>query len=103
VTALPLAFSDHAARFYLGVGRDPKRALELARINHKNRDTLDARALVVQAALAAGDTSAACAVVDPLISSGARTQRFIAWQALSRCGRTVDADVIARALGIVHD
>lgn len=100
VKALPLAFADHAARFYLGVGRDPKRALELARINHRNRDTRDARALVVEAALAANDTAAACAVVDPLVTGGTRAQRFIAWQALSRCGRTSDAERLGRTLGI---
>jgi tetratricopeptide (TPR) repeat protein len=102
VAALPLAFSDHAARFYLAVGKNPARALELARINHKNRDTRDARALVAEAALAAGDAAAACAVVDPLISGGTRAQRFVAWQALSRCGRTSDAERLARDLGIVR-
>jgi tetratricopeptide (TPR) repeat protein len=102
VTALPLAFSDHAARFYLGVGKNPARALELARINHKNRDTREARALVIEAALAAGDTSAACAVVGPLIRTGTRAQRFVAWQALSRCGRTDDADELGRKLGIAQ-
>ena len=102
VTALPLAFSDHAARFYLGVGRNPARALELARINHANRDTRDARSLVVEAALAAGDPASACAVVDPLVSGGTRAQRFVAWRALSKCGRTSDADRLARDLGIVR-
>lgn len=101
VAALPLAFSDHAARFYLGVGKDPKRALELANINQRNRDTSEARALVVEATLAAGDTVAACAVVDRLVSGGTRAQRFIAWRALSRCGRAGDAERVARELGIV--
>jgi tetratricopeptide (TPR) repeat protein len=100
VAALPLAFSDHAARFYLK--RDPARALELARVNHANRDTPEARALVVEAALAAGDTKAACAVVEPLIKAGTHAQRFLAWQALSRCGRAADAERLGRDLGIVH-
>lgn len=98
VAALPLAFSDHAARFYLT--RDPARALALAKLNHANRDTRDARALVVEAALAAGDPKAACAVVDPLVSGGTRAQRFVAWQALSRCGRTTDAERLGAELGI---
>jgi tetratricopeptide (TPR) repeat protein len=102
VAALPHAFADHAARFYLGVGKNPARALELARVNHANRDTPDARTLVVEAALAAGDAAAACAVVGPLVSGGTRAHRFVAWQALSRCGRTSDADRIARDLGIAH-
>ena len=100
VAALPLAFSDHAARFYLGIGHDPARALELARINHANRDTLEARALVIEAALAANDAVAACAVVDPLINGGTKAQRFVAWQALSRCGRGSAAEALGRALGV---
>lgn len=102
VAARPLAFADHAARFYLGIGKNPGRALELARINHGNRDTPEARTLVVAAALAAGDAAAACAVVDPLVSVGTHAHRFIAWQALSRCGRAADADRLAGELGITH-
>ncbi len=102
VEALPLAFADHAARFYLGVGKNPARALELARITQNNRDTREARALVAEAALAAGNAPAACAVVDPLVSGGTRAQRFITWKALARCGRTDDADRLGRELGIVQ-
>lgn len=100
VATLPLAFADHAARFYLGIGKNPTRALELARINLDNRPTREARALLVEAALAAGDAAATCAGVDPLANGGTRSQRFVAWQALSRCGRTADADRLARELGI---
>ena len=100
VAALPLAFSDHAARFYLG--RDPAHALELARANLANRDTREARALVVEAALAARDATAACAVVQPLIDSRVRAQRFWAWRALAQCGRRADADRLAAELGIAH-
>jgi hypothetical protein len=39
----PLAFADHAADFYAGIGNDRRRALELARTNSANRPT--ARAL----------------------------------------------------------
>lgn len=102
VAALPLAFADHAARFYLGVGKNPARALELARIDHENRNTHDARALVAEAALAAGDAAAACAVVDPLVTGGTRAHQFVAWQALSRCGRREDAERLGRELGIVQ-
>jgi tetratricopeptide (TPR) repeat protein len=101
VAALPEAFSDHAARFYLT--RDPSRALVLARANLANRDTPEARALVAEAALAAGDAASACAVVEPLIHGpAARAQRFIAWRALAKCGRTEDADRLARDLGITR-
>jgi tetratricopeptide (TPR) repeat protein len=100
VQALPEAFSDHAARFYLGVGADPGRALALARANLANRDVPEARALVVEAALAANDPEAACAVVAPLIAAPVRAQRFTAWRALARCGRAEAADRLAKDLGI---
>jgi tetratricopeptide (TPR) repeat protein len=100
VTALPAAFADHAARFYLDVGANPSRALELARINLAARDTLAARGLVVEAALAAGDPARACAELGGLPSGGPRRDRFQAWRALVACGRTAEAEQLARALGI---
>jgi tetratricopeptide (TPR) repeat protein len=45
----PDAFCDHAARFYLHVAGDPKRALVLARKNLVVRQTPDARDLVTEA------------------------------------------------------
>lgn len=103
VTALPEAFSDHAARFYLGPGADPARALALAQANLANRDTPEARSLAAEAALAKGDPGEACRVVEPLLdpARGAlRAQQFIAWRALSACGRKSDADRVAASLGI---
>lgn len=101
VAALPLAFSDHAARFYLTV--DPARALALAKVNLANRDTPEAHALVGEAALAAGDPAAACAAVAPLVDGKApKAQRFIAWRALSKCGQTEQAERLARDLGIAR-
>ena len=55
----PLAFADHGAEFYLGSGDDPRRALELARLNLANRPTLRAFEQAVAAARAAGDSNAA--------------------------------------------
>jgi len=99
VAGLPEAFSDHAARFYLTV--DPARALVLAQANLANRDTTEARALVGEAALAAGNPAVACEAVGPLATAQApRAQRFIAWRAFSKCGRADDADRLARDLGI---
>ena len=100
VVALPEAFSDHAARFYLGAGKDPLRALALAQVNLKNRDTTEARSLVIEAALAANAPAEACSVVDPVIASPHRAQQFIAWRALTACGRKADADKLAATLGI---
>ncbi|MBA3464094.1 MAG: tetratricopeptide repeat protein [Deltaproteobacteria bacterium] len=100
VVALPEAFSDHAARFYLAGGKDPVRALALAQVNVKNRDTTEARSLVIEAALAANAPAEACSVVDPVIASPQRAQQFIAWRALTACGRKADADKLAATLGI---
>src|SRR5688572_7158534 len=102
VAALPKAFADHAARFYLGPGADPKRALELARIDQANRDTHRSRALVIEAALAAKDPATACAVVEPLIE-GTRAEQFVAWLAVSACGRADAAARLAKQLGIASE
>lgn len=99
VAALPEAFADHAARFYLPT--NPKRALELARIDFANRPKrLASRALVVEAALAAGAADDACEHVEPLVRAPLKAQRFLAWKALSACGRKADADRLAAELGI---
>lgn len=50
----PLAYADHAARFYLGLGKDPQSAWTLARLNLTNRPTAVAQALAAEAARAAG-------------------------------------------------
>jgi tetratricopeptide (TPR) repeat protein len=101
VAALPLAFADHAARFYLDPGGRPARALDLAKLNLTNRDTFEARALLVEAALATDDAAAACDAAAPLAApSVPRAHRFTAWKAFSRCGRTEDAARLGRDLGI---
>jgi tetratricopeptide (TPR) repeat protein len=56
----PEAYADHAARFFLGAGASPARALTWAQRNLENRPTAVAMALVLDAARAAGDTRAAC-------------------------------------------
>jgi len=99
VTALPKAFSDHAARFYLAAG-DGARALALAQADRANRDTHVSRALVVEAALAAKDPKLACEVAPALAADPQRDGRFLAWRAFSTCGRTADAATLAAELGI---
>ena len=58
----PAAFADHAARFYLGPGANPKRALELAKLNLQGRQSPDAFDLGLTAALEAADGETACAM-----------------------------------------
>jgi tetratricopeptide (TPR) repeat protein len=48
----PQAFADHAAEFWLAAGRDPDKALRLAKMNLKVRNTPRARALLVRAVAA---------------------------------------------------
>ena len=99
VAALPRAFAGHAARFYLDHRRDPARALALAQLDHAGRDTPEVRALVVEAALAAGTTAAACELA-PGLARGAPAQQFLAWRAFTACRRTDEAAALAARLGI---
>lgn len=100
VAALPSAFADHAARYYLGIGNNSKRALELAQLNLDARDTNAARTLVVEAALAENDPVRACTVAGPLAASTARADRFLAWRAYSTCGQKAEAARLAAELGM---
>jgi hypothetical protein len=56
----PEAFADHAARFWLGAGNDPARALVWATRNAGWRTTPASYQLLMEAALAANDTPIAC-------------------------------------------
>ncbi|MFO0588020.1 MAG: tetratricopeptide repeat protein [Polyangiaceae bacterium] len=62
MTRQPFAFADHAAQFWLDTGGDPKKALDLAKINLQARKTPKAYELAVTAALSAGDRAGACAI-----------------------------------------
>ena len=53
----PAAFADHAADFWLSVGNEPQRALSLAKLNLKVRNTPGACALVARAITACADVS----------------------------------------------
>ena len=67
VTALPEAYADHAASFYLGEGRDAPRALTLARANAANRATSEAVELWLTAAIAAGSAEEQCAAAKAVV------------------------------------
>ncbi|HSK02112.1 MAG TPA: tetratricopeptide repeat protein [Kofleriaceae bacterium] len=99
VAALPEAFADHAARFYLGAGADPRRALALARANLAHRPSDDARALAVEAALGAGEAALACELARPL-AAGTRPRQFLAWQAFTACEDRGAARDLAARLGL---
>jgi tetratricopeptide (TPR) repeat protein len=63
VAKYPEAFADHAARFWLDLGNDPKKALELARLNAKNRGTEDALDLWMAAGAGAKSQDDVCLAV----------------------------------------
>ena len=102
VAALPEAFADHAARFYLGAGGDPRRALALARQNLDHRPSEEASALAVEAALQAGEPALACALARPL-EGAARPRQFLAWQAFTACADRAAARALAARLGLPAD
>lgn len=96
----PAAFAEHAARFWLGPGEDPKRALPLARANLEQRKTNDAYTVALQAALAAGEPAPSCrlaelAVSPPMIPSA--NLRIQASRAFAACGdkRRAEAELSA--------
>lgn len=61
VAAHPEAYADHAARFWLNAGGDPKKALSLAKKNLEVRKTEAAFDLALMTALSAGSKPDACA------------------------------------------
>lgn len=97
------AFADHAARFFLGAGGDPKRALGLARENEKARDTAAARQLVLEAQLAVGDAKGACQAADRALARCADRcvahARVLAARAYQGCGQAARAEKELAAAG----
>lgn len=81
----PSAFADHAARFWLGAGGDPRRALTLA--ERHLRPTREGYDLLVQAATAAGDDGVRCSAAGRLSAFPYLTaaHRFRADSALQHC------------------
>ena len=96
----PAAFADHAARFWLGAGADPRRARALAAQNLAARPTRDAYLLVLDAAEAAHDAAAACAAADKALTLPYPTAllHLRAGKAFGRCGQAARAEAeLARA------
>jgi tetratricopeptide (TPR) repeat protein len=83
----PAAFADHAARFFLASSSQLPRALELAELNLRLRQTAEAYALVAEAALANKDNARACAVAGAAAKRGARSIRleWLSKRAFSAC------------------
>jgi hypothetical protein len=80
-----LAFAEPAARFFLGSGKDPRRAFDLARTDLANRPTLRAFVLAHEAAQALGDAGKAARLAALGAARWGHTKAF-ALSALSRAG-----------------
>ncbi len=89
----PLAFADHAARFFLA--SDPRRALALAELNFGNRPTAEALDLALSAAQAARDSAAACSLADRArqVPAADPRQPLVAARARLACAATADRRV----------
>jgi hypothetical protein len=83
----PEAYRDHAARFWLGNGNDPKKALDLAEKNAALRATEEAIDLWMGAAAAANKKEAVCksAAAMNKLTYASEGRKRLATAALSSC------------------
>lgn len=88
LTRHPLAFADHAAKFYLGSGNDAERAWQLAKMNLANRETRASLGLAIRSAQATGHQREACALIA---------------EARARFGTSVDLKPCTPLLGVVGE
>lgn len=100
VGAHPEAFADHAARFYLGAGADPRRAVELADLNLRARTTADAFHLAIDAHAAVGDAARACELAAQAVAGFPRFAHLhvAAARAYAACGQPARAEAELTAL-----
>ncbi len=87
LTRHPEAFADHGARFFLGAGKDPARALPLAKQNAANRPTDEALALWLDAAELSKNPQQACEAAKRLVAlpHAAESFKTRALRASTRC------------------
>jgi hypothetical protein len=97
---IPLAMADHAAWFWLGPGRDPARAVALARKNAEARPTAAAHELLVEALGQAGQKDEACAAAEQGLKLRYPTPKLLdgASRAFAACGKPDRAAEARRAL-----
>jgi lipopolysaccharide biosynthesis regulator YciM len=94
----PAAFADHAARFWLDVAKEPKKAEALARLNLDNRHSRDAYQLALEATLAANDSAVACGIADGAMAALGDVEklRYLAGRAYQACGQPEKAAAAAK-------
>ena len=98
----PAAFAEHAARFWIGPGADPKKAVPLAKLNLERRQTPDAYALAIEVRLAAKEPAAeTCQLAERAITPPAFATphlRVQASRAFIACGKKDRADAVLAAI-----
>lgn len=96
LTKHPMAFAAHAARFYLGVGKQAGLAQKLAEQNVQTQKTVDAYTLAIEAALANKAVGRACGLAEELSRRPglADTARVVASRAFSACNKPAEAAAI---------
>lgn len=101
LTDLGPAYGDHAARFFLGAGADPSRALALALDNLSRRRSTSAIELALEAALLAQEQTKACGLAtDHVTVASQRRLQFLAWRAYTACGDPSRAATLGKSLGL---
>lgn len=94
----PLAWSGHAAEYYLAVDR-PERAVRLAGINLANRQDVLSQILMARAAHAVGDDRRACQALEAVMASPLRPPELQRHAAeLPRCGNPDGGGNLADAM-----
>ncbi|MHB1845451.1 MAG: tetratricopeptide repeat protein [Deltaproteobacteria bacterium] len=95
----PAAFAERAERFYLGIGGDPRRAVELAKTDLAARQSRVAFEVAMTAASAAGAKDDGCHFADLAMAAlpASPKLRYLASRSYGACGRTSDAQRLAPA------
>lgn len=57
------AFADHASEFFANPGGNPKKSLELAKLNYENRKTQRATLLLIESSISASDKNGLCSLL----------------------------------------
>ena len=97
----PDAFADHAARFWLAAGAQPRKALPLAERNLALRQTAEAYELAIAASLAKDRSAHACALADRALAlpTASPALELTAHRAYGACARTAKAAAALAAAG----
>jgi tetratricopeptide (TPR) repeat protein len=94
------AYANHAARFYLGAGDSPKKALRAALEDLSVRTTEESYENALKAAVAAHDPKAACGIADRVAGEPRAEKHVLSLAAVAyeSCGRSARAEEVRARL-----